>query len=79
MSSTTLTTVGLPQISTFAWIAVVAFLTKMAHWLYRSHRMFKQMPPGPRGVPLLGNILQFDLSSPVWIRLTEWAEEFGTS
>nr|F1SY62.1 RecName: Full=Cytochrome P450 monooxygenase 58 [Postia placenta Mad-698-R]BAK09406.1 cytochrome P450 [Postia placenta] len=33
------------------------------------------MPPGPRGLPLLGNI--FQLPKLPWYRFTEWKEEFG--
>lgn len=35
------------------------------------------MPPGPRGLPLLGNI--FQLPKLPWYRFTEWKEEFGMS
>ena len=34
------------------------------------------MPPGPRGYPLLGNVLQLDLNNPVE-KLAKWRKEFG--
>ena len=34
------------------------------------------MPPGPRGYPLLGNVLQLDLNNPLE-KLTKWRKEFG--
>ena len=34
------------------------------------------MPPGPRGYPLLGNMLQLDLNDPVE-KLAKWRKEFG--
>ena len=34
------------------------------------------MPPGPRGYPLLGNVLQLDLNNPLE-KLTKWRKEYG--
>ncbi|KAE9389979.1 cytochrome P450 [Gymnopus androsaceus JB14] len=34
-----------------------------------------QMPPGPRGLPFLGNI--FQLPQHQWLRFTEWKEQYG--
>ena len=34
------------------------------------------MPPGPRGYPVLGNVLQLDLNNPVE-KLAKWRKEFG--
>jgi hypothetical protein len=33
-------------------------------------------PPGPRGLPLLGNILQFPKEKE-WLTYAKWAEKYG--
>jgi hypothetical protein len=35
------------------------------------------LPPGPRRLPILGNLLNRPKNNP-WLTLTKWAEEYGT-
>lgn len=36
------------------------------------------LPPGPPGLPILGNILDVPKSKP-WIRFAEWTEQYGAA
>jgi hypothetical protein len=53
-------------------ICISIFLT--AHYLQSPWR---KLPPGPRGLPLLGNALQ--LRSQQWLTFMKWKQEFGWS
>jgi hypothetical protein len=35
----------------------------------------RRLPPGPRGYPIIGNIL--DLRSAQWLKFAEWRKEYG--
>ena len=37
----------------------------------------RKMPPGPPGVPLLGNVFDVPSSMP-WFKFTEWKQQYGT-
>jgi hypothetical protein len=36
---------------------------------------WRKLPPGPRGIPLLGNVLE--MRSKQWLNFMKWKEEFG--
>ena len=44
----------------------------VAHYITSPHR---KLPPGPRGYPIIGNILE--LRSQQWLKFTEWRMQYG--
>ena len=36
---------------------------------------WRKLPPGPRGIPFLGNVLK--MRSKQWLSFMKWKEEFG--
>ena len=45
-------------------------------WLYRWWTKHSNLPPGPRGWPLVGNALQQNAAQP-YITWSEWADKYG--
>ena len=45
---------------------------------YVKHRSLRALnnPPGPKGLPFLGNVLEINSSEP-WLTFTRWASSYG--
>ena len=55
-----------------AWLVV----TGTAAWIVWSYLRNMRVAPGPRRLPLLGNLLQVPMKMP-WLRFTEWSQQYG--
>ena len=61
---------------TFLWLLV---LVTLPAWYLLQNRAKRgpPYPPGPRGHPLIGNLLDFPSRVPLWEGLTSLAKQYG--
>jgi hypothetical protein len=68
------TMIGLQSLS-FASLALI-FVTIL--WSIRRRRSTFPLPPGPRGYPIIGNILDMpSLQDRAWLRFEKWGQLYG--
>ena len=62
---------------TFLDYVVVLFVVAWMKWLSSSRRRSTlPYPPGPKGLPLIGNVLQTPATE-IWLKAAEWGKTFG--
>ncbi|KAF9243459.1 cytochrome P450 [Melanogaster broomeanus] len=54
----------------------VSAVAVLARYVRRKEARVLNLPPGPKGLPLLGNILDINTSEP-WLTFTQWAASYG--
>ncbi len=57
-------------------VALGALLATVFLWQRNSKKSLGALPPGPKPVPVLGNILDLTAKE-LWLPAMEWAKKFG--
>ncbi|KAG6887755.1 hypothetical protein C0995_013045 [Termitomyces sp. Mi166 len=64
--------------STTSWTSLViaAYLACLLHFVLKWLNLRRSMPPGPLGIPFIGNMHQMPSEKP-WVKFTEWKSRYG--
>jgi hypothetical protein len=68
------TLLDLQSHSIFVFLAVGS-ISVYAYRSIRLHRLRRHLPPGPKGLPFVGNA--FQMSMKMWYKFEAWGKEFG--
>ena len=71
-----LSSFSMRSLQTWLSLLLPIVLSRILHSVCKTHRLRKLMPPGPLGLPLLGNVLQFREEQ--WVKFTKWKERYGS-
>ncbi|KAI0339656.1 cytochrome P450 [Trametopsis cervina] len=61
---------------TLLTIIVGAAAWRIIPWLVWTYRQWSALPPGPKGMPIVGNVFQM-MTPKTWLLLTEWTKTYG--
>ncbi|KAB2575201.1 Cytochrome P450 monooxygenase yanC [Lasiodiplodia theobromae] len=60
-----------------AYLALAVTFVALAYWLLARDSRLKHLPPGPKGLPLIGSMLEMSDIDSMPKRAAEWAREYG--
>jgi hypothetical protein len=59
-------------------VGVIVAVLFVHYFKHRVHRKGLPLPPGPRGLPFIGNALDLPPSQS-WLTYAKWSKQYGTS